>query len=103
MQVVGAMAAGFGVVAEEIDPTVQPVRQSFYVFVFLAIATILLLVSFLRHLRRARTNLGPAAELTGPGRTAPSTDPDGTAPVSGPAASGPTEAGPPGTAEDDAR
>jgi hypothetical protein len=58
--VVGAVVAGAGIVAEEIDPTVQPVRQSFYVFVFLAVCTILLILSLLRHLRRAQGNLGSA-------------------------------------------
>lgn len=59
--VVAAVVAGAGVVSEQVDPTVQPVRQSFYVFVFLASATVLLLVSMLRHMRRAHTNLGTAA------------------------------------------
>jgi hypothetical protein len=58
--VVGAVVAGAGIIAEELDPTVQPVRQSFYVFVFLAVCTILLILSLLRHLRRAQGNLGSA-------------------------------------------
>ncbi len=64
--VVGAVVAGAGIIAEEIDPTVQPVRQSFYVFVFLAVSTILLILSFLRHLRRAQGNLGSAREAGEP-------------------------------------
>ena len=78
--VVGAAVAGAGIVAEEIDATVQPVRQSFYVFVFLAVCTVLLIVSLLRHLRRAQANLGPAE-----------VDPD---PIPGPSAA----AAPEGTA-----
>lgn len=49
-------------VVSEVDPTVRPVIQSFYVFVFLAVATILLLLSFRRHVRRAQDNLGSARE-----------------------------------------
>lgn len=81
--VVGAAVAGAGIVAEEIDATVQPVRQSFYVFVFLAVCTVLLIVSLLRHLRRAQANLGPAGEpgsqdpAAGPGAAAA---PEGSAP-----------------------
>ena len=44
----------------EVDPTVQPVRASFYVFVFLAVMLAILLFSFVRHLRRAQGNLGSA-------------------------------------------
>lgn len=58
--VVGAVVSGAGMVGEGIDPTVQPVRQSFYVFVFLAVCTVLLILSLLRHLRRAQGNLGSA-------------------------------------------
>ena len=61
--IVGAVVAGVGIVAEEVDPTVQPVRQSFYAFLFLGVATILLILSFLRHLRRAQSNLGPASDI----------------------------------------
>jgi hypothetical protein len=50
------------VLAEEFDPTVQPSRGSFYVFVFLLVATVLLILSFLRHVRRAQANLGSAKE-----------------------------------------
>lgn len=57
---VGAVVAGAGIVAEEVDPTVQPVRQSFYAFIVLGVATVLLILSFLHHLRRAQSNLGPA-------------------------------------------
>jgi hypothetical protein len=60
--VLDSVVAGAGVLAEEFDPTVQPSRGSFYVFVFLAVATVLLILSFLRHLRRAQTNLGSAKE-----------------------------------------
>jgi hypothetical protein len=60
--VVDSVVAGAGVLAEEFDPTVQPSRGSFYVFVFLLLATVLLSLSFLRHLRRAQTNLGSGKE-----------------------------------------
>jgi sensor histidine kinase regulating citrate/malate metabolism len=60
--VVGAVVAGAGILAEDIDPTVQPTRASFWAFLFLALATVLLVLSFLRHLRRAQTNLGPAEQ-----------------------------------------
>lgn len=60
--VLGSVVAGAGILAEEFDPTVQPARGSFYVFVFLAVATVLLILSFLRHLRRAQANLGSAKE-----------------------------------------
>ncbi len=73
----GAAVAGAGVVAEEIDPTVQPTRASFYVFVFLAVALILLILSFLRHLRRARANLGPARQPSVPAPTEQHADGDG--------------------------
>ncbi len=52
------------VVAEEIDPaTVRPSPLGTVVFVFLLGAMILLLWSFLRHLRRVDANLGPARTL----------------------------------------
>ena len=49
-------------VGAEVDPTIQPVRQSFYVFAIVAVATILLLFSMVRHMRRARANLAPAEQ-----------------------------------------
>ena len=52
--VLGAVVASVGAT----DPTVQPVTQSFYMFAVLAVLLILLLWSMLRHMRRARTNLG---------------------------------------------
>jgi hypothetical protein len=58
--VVGGIVAAVGVVAAEVDPTKQPVRTSFYVFLVLAGAVILLILSMLRHLRRANQNLGSA-------------------------------------------
>lgn len=54
--VVGAVVA---MVGAEVDPTVQPVRQSFWVFLFVAVLLVLLIFSMLRHMRRARTNLAP--------------------------------------------
>ena len=49
------------VAAEEIDPaTVRPSSLSSLPFLFLLLALILLLWSFVRHLRRAQTNLGSA-------------------------------------------
>lgn len=90
--VVGAVVAGAGIVAEELDPTVQPVRQSFYVFVFLAVCTILLILSLLRHLRRAQGNLG-SARAAGEPPTIPqasipqATSPQATSPQQGEAPS----------------
>ena len=55
------MVAAMGVVAE-VDPTVQPVRESFYVFLFLAAMLVVILVSFLRHMKRAQRNLGSAKD-----------------------------------------
>jgi hypothetical protein len=49
------------VAAEEIDPaTVRPSPLASVLFLFLLGALVLLLWSFLRHLRRAQSNLGPA-------------------------------------------
>jgi hypothetical protein len=56
------MHAVLAAVVAEVDPTVQPVRQSFYVFVFLAVCLVVLLLSFLRHMRRAQSNLGSAKQ-----------------------------------------
>ncbi|MCU0300910.1 MAG: hypothetical protein MUF35_04805 [Candidatus Nanopelagicales bacterium] len=64
--VVGGIAAAVGSVAAEVDPTKQPVRASAYVSLFLTAALVLLLLSFLRHLRRANQNLG-SARLPAPG------------------------------------
>lgn len=71
------------VAAEEIDPaTVRPSPLSSVVFVFLLVATGLLIWSFVRHLRRAQQNLGPA-------RVYPQGAPSGSAsPTAGP---GPVE------------
>jgi hypothetical protein len=63
--VVGAVRAGAGILAEDFDPTVQPSRGSFWAFLFLAVATVLLVLSFLRHLRRVQANLGPAEQAPG--------------------------------------
>ena len=71
-----------GIVAQvgaEVDPTIQPVRQSFYFFVLLAVATVLLLFSMLRHMRRARTNLA----LERPQAAIPSDDAPAPAPGRG--------------------
>lgn len=51
---------GAAAIVAEVDPTVQPVRESFYVFLFLAAMLAILLFSFVRHLRRAQGNLGSA-------------------------------------------
>lgn len=54
------------VAAEEIDPaTVRPSSLSSLPFLFLLLALILLLWSFVRHLRRAQTNLGSARSTPG--------------------------------------
>jgi hypothetical protein len=54
------------IAADEIDPaTVRPSPLASIVFVFLLAATILLLWSFVRHLRRVDSNLGPARRLPG--------------------------------------
>ena len=54
------------VAAEEIDPaTVRPSPLASVLFLFLLGAVILLLWSFLRHLRRAQSNLGPARIVPG--------------------------------------
>lgn len=54
------------VAAEEIDPaTVRPSSLSSLPFLFLLLALILLLWSFVRHLRRAQTNLGSARSAPG--------------------------------------
>lgn len=54
LHTVGSTAAS---VVAEVDPTVQPVRQSFYAFVFLAVLTVLLLISMIKQLRKVRTGL----------------------------------------------
>lgn len=55
---VSTAAASMGLVAE-FDPTIQPTRASFWPFLFVAIALVLLMMSMVRHLRRARQNLAP--------------------------------------------
>jgi hypothetical protein len=65
---------GAAAVVAEVDPTVQPVRSSFYVFLFLAAMLAVLLFSLVRHLRRANQNLGSARQApgeAGPGTSAP--------------------------------
>lgn len=60
--VVGIVAAG-----TDVDPAaLKPSPLSAVVFAVLAIATVLLLLSMLRHLRRARANLGPAPAAQSP-------------------------------------
>lgn len=49
-----------GAAVAALDPTKQPAPGSFWVFVFLAVMLVLLILSMLRHLRRAQENLGPA-------------------------------------------
>ncbi len=73
--------------ADEIDPaTVRPSPLASVVFVFLLLAVVLLLWSFVRHLRRAQANLGPA-RATPPGEIRPG----GTGAAGGPADTGPGE------------
>jgi hypothetical protein len=48
------------VAAVEDGPTVRPSPLASIVLLFLLAATVLLLWSFMRHLRRAQANLGPA-------------------------------------------
>ncbi len=56
---------GAAVVA--LDPTTQPAPGSFWVFLFMAVMLVLLLLSMLRHLRRAQENLGgPGASAQAP-------------------------------------
>jgi len=45
----------------EVDPTVQPVRQSFYAFLFLAVFTVLLLIIF--YSIKAKGGWGFSADL----------------------------------------
>ncbi len=71
------------VAAEEIDPaTVRPSPLASLPFLFLLAALILLLWSFVRHLRRAQANLGSARAG---------------------APTGPSDTGSPGTVEGDSR
>jgi hypothetical protein len=51
--------------AAEDGPTVRPSPLASVLFLFLLGATILLLWSFVRHLRRAQTNLGSARSVPG--------------------------------------
>ncbi len=51
--------------AAEDGPTVRPSPLASVLFLFLLVATILLLWSFVRHLRRAQTNLGSARSVAG--------------------------------------
>lgn len=55
--VTGVAATAVAAVSTEFDPTTQPTRGSFWAFVFIAIALVLLLISMTRHLRRAAENL----------------------------------------------
>ncbi|MCU0282799.1 MAG: hypothetical protein MUD13_02730 [Candidatus Nanopelagicales bacterium] len=75
--VVGGITALVGTIGAEVDPTKQPVRESFYVFLVLAGALLVLLWSFLRHLRRANTNLGSARLGPGEAEGAPPSVPSG--------------------------
>lgn len=59
------------VVAEEVDPaTVRPSPLTSVVFLLLFVALVLLLWSFLRHMRRAQSNLG-SARMVAPGAGGP--------------------------------
>ena len=60
-------AASAGILAD-FDPTMQPTRVSFWPFLFVAVALVLLMLSMVRHLRRARENLG-SERAPRPGRT----------------------------------
>ena len=62
-----AMAAAAAGIATEFDPKVQPTRASFWPFLFVAVMLTLLMFSMVRHLRRARENLGPAEPPAHPG------------------------------------
>ena len=62
-----AMAAAAAGIATEFDPKVQPTRASFWPFLFVAVMLTLLMFSMVRHLRRARENLGPAEPAAHPG------------------------------------
>jgi hypothetical protein len=75
--VVGGITALVGTIGAEVDPTKQPVRASFYVFLVLAAATVFLLWSLMRHLRRANQHLGSAKQPPGEDEAlaAPSTPP----------------------------
>jgi hypothetical protein len=66
------------VAAEEIDPaTVRPSPLGAIVSAFLLTSLVLLVWSFIRHLRRAQTNLGSARLAPASQTTAPqSADPD---------------------------
>ncbi|MGB7981642.1 MAG: hypothetical protein WCF36_12710, partial [Candidatus Nanopelagicales bacterium] len=59
------------IAADEIDPaTVRPVPLSAGVFTFLALTLVVLLWSFVRHVRRAQANLGSAQQAqANPGPT----------------------------------
>jgi hypothetical protein len=91
------MALLGGAVAEELDPTVQPVRASFYVFMFLAVALVLLLLSMLRHLRRARTNLPSSRRGAGGTGGGPSGGGPSGGGTGGGTGGGPDRGGPSGT------
>ena len=62
-------AASTAAIVADFDPTMQPTRASFWPFLFVAIALALLMVSMVRHLRRARENLGPVERAEHPGFT----------------------------------
>lgn len=52
------------VAAEELDSAAtRPSPLTSVVFLFLLVALVLLLLSFVRHLRRAQQNLGPARRI----------------------------------------
>ncbi len=53
------------VAAAEDGPTVRPSPMASVMFTVLLLVTILLLWSFVRHLRRAQTNLGSARSVPG--------------------------------------
>lgn len=62
------------VAAEEIDPaTVRPSPLTSVVFTLLLVALVLLLWSFLRHMRRVQANLGPAGAAGAAGAPRPAT------------------------------
>lgn len=80
-----------------LDPTVQPVHQTFYVWAIVALATVLLVLSMIRHMRRAHANLSPDDDAAiPPGAVPAEAVPEvSTTPPAGP------EAGSPGPTGDD--
>ena len=82
------------VVRMDFDPTVQPTRGSFWVFLFLAVALALLMFSMVRHLRRADKNLSDEpTPAEGDGRVSGAGGPVAGGSVAGGSAAGGSVAG----------